>query len=89
MLPLDISILAMPISLPMPILPGPSAIVCIIVALFATMVAHLLFVQGPFVQDNNLPWLIHWSVIVTAFILLILSIFINYSLVKKELYKMV
>ncbi|MEO6455754.1 MAG: FtsX-like permease family protein [Ginsengibacter sp.] len=65
----------------------PVYIIVIISAIIFTEVMHYFFIKKSLAQNNNLSYLIHWSVIATAVVLLIISVFINYSLVKKELYK--
>lgn len=67
----------------------PVYIILIVSALILTEIIHYFFVKLSFIQSNNLSYLIHWSVIITAALLLILSVFINYNLVKKKLYKIV
>jgi hypothetical protein len=57
----------------------------IFAALVLTEILHVLFLQLSFVSRGNLPWLLHWSVWLTAIVLLALTIFINLRLVKKEL----
>jgi hypothetical protein len=57
----------------------------IIAAVILTEILHLLFLQLSFVSHANLPWLLHWSVWLTAIVLFVLTIFINLRLVKKEL----
>jgi len=57
----------------------------ILAALILTEILHLLFLQLSFVSRANLPWLLHWSVWLTAIALFALTIFINLRLVKKEL----
>jgi hypothetical protein len=54
-------------------------------ALILTEILHLLFLQLSFVSRASLPWLLHWSVWLTAIVLFALAIFINLRLVKKEL----
>lgn len=54
-------------------------------ALILTEILHLLFLQLSFVSRANLPWLLDWSVWLTAIVLFALTIFINLRLVKKEL----
>jgi len=54
-------------------------------ALILTEILHLLFLQLSFVSRASLPWLLHWSVWLTAIVLFALTIFINLRLVKKEL----
>ena len=65
----------------------PIYIVIIFIALACTAVLHILFVQLTIVDRANLSWLLNWSVIATAILLLVLTIFINSKLVKKELLK--
>jgi len=67
----------------------PVYISIIFVALIATAILHILFVQLTVVSHANLSWFLNWSVIVTAILLLILTIFINSKLVKKELLKII
>jgi hypothetical protein len=57
----------------------------IAIALILTEILHLLFLELPFVSHASLPWLLHWSVWLTAIFLFALTIFINLRLVKKEL----
>jgi hypothetical protein len=67
----------------------PVYISIIFVALIATAILHILFIQLTVVSHANLSWFLNWSVIVTAILLLILTIFINSKLVKKELLKII
>ena len=57
----------------------------ILATLILTEILHLLFLQLSFVSRANLPWLLHWSVWLTAIVLFALTIFINLRLVRKEL----
>jgi hypothetical protein len=61
----------------------------IIGALIITQILHLLFIQLSFVNAANISWMLHWSVWLFAVLLLILTLFINSQLVKKELNKIV
>ena len=61
----------------------------IIAALIVTQLLHLLFLQLSFVNKDDLSSLLHWSVWIIAILLLALTVFINSSLVKKELNKIV
>jgi len=63
--------------------------VIIFLALIFTQVLHLLFRQFSFAASTNLPFLLHWSVFVVAILLLILTVFVNSSLVKKELERII
>lgn len=65
----------------------PVYMVVVIAAVIITSVLHYAFVKISFVENSDLSLLLHWSVLVVAIILLVLSIFTNYRLVKKELYK--
>jgi hypothetical protein len=66
----------------------PVYIIVIITAVVITAIVNYLFVKISFVEKSDLSLFIHWSVIITAIILLTLSVFSNYNLVKKELYKL-
>lgn len=57
----------------------------IIAALAVAQILHFLFLQLAFVSKANLPYLLHWSVWLVAILLLLLTVFINSKLVKKEL----
>jgi hypothetical protein len=57
----------------------------IITALIITQLLHLLFLQLSFVNKEDISSLLHWSVWLIAILLLGLTVFINSSLVKKEL----
>lgn len=61
----------------------------IFVALAVTQILHFLFLQLSFVSKANLSYMLHWSVWITAIILLLLTVFINSRLVKKELEKII
>lgn len=65
----------------------PVYIVIILIALACTAILHILFVHLTIVDKANLSWLLNWSVVATAILLLGLTIFINSKLVKKELLK--
>jgi hypothetical protein len=67
----------------------PIYVVVIVTSVIITAIMNYFFVKISFVESNDLSLFIHWSVIATAVVLLILSVFSNYSLVKKELYKIV
>ena len=57
----------------------------IITALIVAQILHLLFLQLSFVNKEDISPLLHWSIWLIAILLLGLTIFINSSLVKKEL----
>ncbi|MDQ2718520.1 MAG: hypothetical protein M3Z26_01980 [Bacteroidota bacterium] len=59
----------------------------IITALIITEILHFGFLQFSFVNNENLSYFLHWSVWLTAILLLVLTLFINSRLVKKELEK--
>ena len=63
----------------------PVYLVIIITALIITQLLHLLFLQLSFVNKEDISSLLHWSVWLIAILLLALTVFINSSLVKKEL----
>ena len=61
----------------------------IVSALIITQMMHFLFLQLSFVNKENLSFFLHWSVFVTAFLLLLLTVYINSNLVKKELHRII
>ncbi|HJY21689.1 MAG TPA: FtsX-like permease family protein, partial [Hanamia sp.] len=63
----------------------PVYLIIITAALVITELLHLLFLQLSFVNKANLSPVLHWSVWLTAFFLLAVTMFINLKLVKKEL----
>ncbi|HEV2830405.1 MAG TPA: hypothetical protein VGW31_00370 [Hanamia sp.] len=65
----------------------PVYLIIITTALIITESLHLLFLQLSFVNKANLSPVLHWSVWVTAIILLAFTLFLNSRLVKKELNK--
>ncbi|MEP6948239.1 MAG: hypothetical protein ABI863_03145 [Ginsengibacter sp.] len=67
----------------------PVYISIIFISLIVTAVLNILFVKLSIIDNANLSWLLHWSVIVTAILLLGLTIFINARLVRKELVKII
>jgi amino acid transporter len=67
----------------------PVYISVVVIAIIITSVMHFLFVKISFVERDDLSYFLHWSVFVVGLLLLILSIFTNYRLIKKELYKIV
>ncbi|MDE3214091.1 MAG: hypothetical protein KGM98_12725 [Bacteroidota bacterium] len=58
-------------------------------ALLLTQAAHLYFVHLPFVHSESLSPVVHWSVWLTSALLLVLSIYFNTRLVRKELSKII
>ena len=67
----------------------PVYVFVVIAAVIITTLLHFAFVRISFVERNDLSYFLHWSVLVVAFLLLALSVFTNYRLVKNELYKIV
>jgi len=67
----------------------PVYLVIIITALIITQLLHLLFLQLSFVNKEDISSLLHWSVWLIAILLLALTVFINSSLVKNELNKII
>ncbi|MEO6949101.1 MAG: FtsX-like permease family protein [Ginsengibacter sp.] len=57
----------------------------ILIGLILTQIFQFSFRQVSFSTSEKLPWMLHWSVYITAFILLLLTVFISLRLVKKEL----
>ena len=67
----------------------PVYVFVVIAAIVITSVLHYAFVKISFVERNDLSYFLHWSVLVVGILLLLLSVFTNYRLVKKELYRIV
>ena len=67
----------------------PVYVFVVIAAIVITSLLHYTFVKISFVERNDLSYFLHWSVLVVGVLLLILSVFTNYRLVKKELYRIV
>lgn len=67
----------------------PVYVAVIAVALALTMLMNYVFIKLAFVEEGGLSYFVHWSVIATAAVLFMLSVFSNYTLVKKELYKII
>ncbi len=65
----------------------PVYVFVVIVAIAITSLLHYAFVKISFVERNDLSYFLHWSVLVVGILLLFLSVFTNYRLVKKELYR--
>ncbi|MGN6801440.1 MAG: FtsX-like permease family protein [Ginsengibacter sp.] len=63
----------------------PVYITIIAISLIVTEILQFLFMQLSFVNPQNLSYLLHWSVWLTAIFLLAITIFISINLVKKEL----
>ena len=58
----------------------------IVIAIIVTAIIHYFFGQISFVEKKDLPVFLHWSVFLVGLMLLVLSVVINFRLVKKELY---
>ena len=67
----------------------PVYVAVVITAVVSTSLLHYAFVKISFVERNDLSYFLHWSVFAVGVLLLILSVFTNYRLVKKELYRIV
>jgi len=67
----------------------PVYVIVLIAAVIITALLHYAFVKISFVERNELSYFLHWSVVVVSILLLFLSVFTNYRLVKKELYRIV
>lgn len=67
----------------------PVYVVVVIAAVIITALLHYTFVRISLVERNDLSYFLHWSVLAVGLLLLALSVFTNYRLVKKELYKIV
>ena len=65
----------------------PVYISIIVAALLVTALLHFMFVQLAIVDSAKLSWFLHWSVWLTAIGLLVITLYINSRLVKKELNK--
>ncbi|HVU84105.1 MAG TPA: FtsX-like permease family protein [Puia sp.] len=66
----------------------PVYLIIIALALIITQLLHLLFRELPFVNKEDISYALHWSVFAIAIALLLITIFINSALVKKELNKL-
>ncbi len=65
----------------------PVYIIIVILAVAITALLHYCFQHFVMSDRNDLPLFIHWIVLVTAAVLLLLSVFINYRLINKLLLK--
>ncbi len=66
----------------------PLYIVVVIAALAATQLLQYLFYQYFSSSHPEAEWMLHWSVLLAAIVLILLSLLTNYRMVKKLLYKM-
>jgi len=60
----------------------------IVIAIIITAIMHYFFGQISFVEKKDLPVFLHWSVLAVGCLLLALSVFANFRLVKTELSKL-
>ena len=67
----------------------PVYLVIIFIGLILTQIFQLSFREFSFSSTEKLPWMLHWSVWVTAIFLLALTVLISLRLVKKELKQIV
>ena len=65
----------------------PVYVFVVIVSIAITALLHYMFVKISFVERSDLSYFLHWSVLAVGVLLLLLSVFTNYRLVKKELYR--
>lgn len=61
-------------------------IVCI--ALLLTQLFQFIFVKSVVLHQNALSPFIHWAVLLNALVLLVLCVWVNHRMVKKELYRL-
>ncbi len=66
----------------------PIYIIIVIISVAFTVLLHYCFKHFVMGSREDLPLFIHWVVLVTAAVLLLLSVFINYRLINKLLTKM-
>ena len=66
----------------------PVYIIVVIISIAITFLLQFIFVHFLFASQGNLSYLLHWSVLLVAVLLLLLSVYSNYRMVKKELYRM-
>ena len=66
----------------------PVYIVIVLISILLAFALQFTFVHFLFAEQGDLSYLLHWSVLVVAVLLLFLSIYSNYRMVRKELYKM-
>lgn len=67
----------------------PVYVAVVVGAVAITALLQYGFVKISAVETNGLSYFLHWSVLAVAVLLLALSVFTNFRLVKKELYKIV
>lgn len=63
----------------------PVYIIVVISAIIITALLNYAFVKISFLERNDLSYFLHWSVLLVGILLLALSVFTNYRLVKKQL----
>ena len=59
----------------------------VLVSIAIAFILQFSFVHFLFAEQGDLSYSLHWSVLVVAVLLLFLSVYSNYRMVKKELYK--
>ncbi len=59
----------------------------VLVSILLVFVLQFAFVHFLFAEQGDLSYSLHWTVLLVALLLLFLSIYSNYRMVKKELYK--
>lgn len=65
----------------------PMYFITVFISLLITQITHLIFRQFPFAQLSKLSPMLHWSVFLIAILLIVMTVFINKTLVGKELKK--
>ncbi len=63
----------------------PVYVFVVIASLIITALLHYAFIKTSFAERNDLSYFLHWSVLLVGLLLLALSVFTNYRLVKKNL----
>lgn len=66
----------------------PVYVVIVLLSICLAFALQFAFVHYLFADQGDLSYILHWSVLVVAVILLLLSIYSNYRMVRKELYRM-
>ena len=65
----------------------PVYVAVVIASVAITAIMQFAFVKTSFADKEDLSYFLHWSVLLVAVLLLGLSVFTNFRLVKKELYR--
>ena len=66
----------------------PIYILVVLIALAATQLLHIVFHKTILNNRSELSLFLHWSVLLTAFFLILFSAFTNYRMVRKLLYRL-